>query len=73
MEVGQADSLPMKLAVFDCRRGMIALLDPVITRPTWTAVVFDHAGMGEAMKGLFANYWLMRMMDRLVLTADERT
>src|SRR6516164_3397476 len=52
-----ANSLPMKLAVFDGRHGMIALLDPVITRPTWTAVVFDHEGMGEAMKGLFEDHW----------------
>jgi hypothetical protein len=47
----------MKLAVFDGSRGMIALLDPVITRPTWTAVVFHHEGMGEAMKGLFEDRW----------------
>ncbi len=52
-----AESLPMKLAVFDCRDGMIALLDPVITRPVWTAVVFQHEGMGEAMKGLFEDHW----------------
>jgi sugar-specific transcriptional regulator TrmB len=57
VEVRQADSLPMKLAIFDGRRGMLALLDPVITKPTWTAVVFEHDGMGEAMKGLFENYW----------------
>jgi sugar-specific transcriptional regulator TrmB len=57
VEVCQADSLPMKLALFDGRHGMIALLDPVITKPTWTAVVFNHDGMGEAMKGLFEEYW----------------
>ena len=57
VEVRQGDSLPMKLAIFDGRKGMIALLDPVITKPTWTAVVFEHDGMGEAMKGLFENYW----------------
>jgi hypothetical protein len=57
VEVRQVDSLPMKLAVFDGRQGMIALLDPVITRPTWTAVVFDHDGMGQAMKGLFEDHW----------------
>ena len=39
------------------KRGLIALLDPVITRPTWTALVFDHEGMGEAMKGLFEDHW----------------
>ncbi len=57
VEIRQAESLPMKLAVFDSERGMLALLDPVITKPTWTSVVFDHGGMGEAMKGLFENYW----------------
>ena len=46
-----------KLAVFDGSRGMIAMLDPVITKPAWTTVVFDHAGLGEAMKGLFEDYW----------------
>ncbi len=57
VQVRQADSLPMKLAVFDGRHGMIALLDPVITRPSWTAVVFDHEAMGEAMTGLFEDRW----------------
>ena len=57
VQVRQVESLPMKLAVFDGRQGMIALLDPVITRPSWTAVVFDHEGMGEAMTGLFEDRW----------------
>jgi sugar-specific transcriptional regulator TrmB len=57
VEVRQIASLPMKLAVFDSRLGMIALLDPVITKPAWTAVIFEHDGLGEAMVGLFDNYW----------------
>ncbi|HUK15509.1 MAG TPA: helix-turn-helix domain-containing protein [Bryobacteraceae bacterium] len=57
VEVRLADSLPMKLALFDGQHGLIALLDPVITRPAWTAVVFHHEGMGEAMKGLFEVHW----------------
>ncbi len=57
VEVRQAASLPMKLALFDGNRGLIALLDPVITKPAWTSVVFEHAGLGEAMRGLFENYW----------------
>ena len=57
VEVRIADSLPMKLALFDGSRGLIALLDPVITRPTWTALVFHHEGLGEAMKGLFDERW----------------
>jgi len=57
VEVRVVDSLPMKLAVFDGQQGMIALLDPVITRPAWTAIVFRHDGMGQAMKGLFEDHW----------------
>ena len=57
VRVRLAESLPMKLALFDGQHGMIALLDPVITRPAWTAVVFHHEGMGEAMKALFEERW----------------
>jgi sugar-specific transcriptional regulator TrmB len=57
VEIRQAASLPMKLAVFDGTRGLIALLDPVVTRPAWTAVVFDHPALGEAMQGLFEDRW----------------
>jgi sugar-specific transcriptional regulator TrmB len=60
VEVRQARSLPLKLALFDGERGLIALLDPVITKPSWTSVVFEHHGLGEAMKGLFENYWQIR-------------
>ena len=51
------DRLPLKLAVFDGKCGLIALLDPVLTRPAWTAVVFEHSGFSEAMSGLFEGYW----------------
>jgi sugar-specific transcriptional regulator TrmB len=57
VEVRQIKSLPMKLALFDDCQGMVALLDPVATRPAWTAVVFDHQGFSEAMRGLFEAYW----------------
>ena len=57
VEIRTAESLPMKLAVFDSRQGMIALLDPVTTKPAWTAVVFDHSGFSEAMEGLFEDRW----------------
>ena len=57
VEIREGEALPMKLAVFDGRHGMIALLDPVITKPAWTAVVFEHSGLGEALRGLFDNYW----------------
>jgi sugar-specific transcriptional regulator TrmB len=57
VEIRQAESLPMKLAIFDGEKGLLALLDPVITKPAWTAIVFEHDGMAEAMTGLFENYW----------------
>ncbi len=57
VEVRELDSLPMKLALFDGREGMIALLDPIVTKPSWTAVMFAHIGMIEAMQGLFDSYW----------------
>jgi HTH-type transcriptional regulator, sugar sensing transcriptional regulator len=57
VEVRQIDKVPMKLAVFDGGHGLIALLDPVITKPSWTSVIFDHQGMAEAMRGLFEDYW----------------
>jgi HTH-type transcriptional regulator, sugar sensing transcriptional regulator len=57
VEIRQASSLPLKMALFDCRSGLIALLDPVISKPTWTSLVFDHAGLGEAMKHLFEDRW----------------
>lgn len=57
VEVRLADELPMKLAVFDGEQGLVALLDPVTTRPAWTAVVFDHAGFAGAMRTLFEQCW----------------
>jgi sugar-specific transcriptional regulator TrmB len=57
VEIRQASSLPLKLALFDGRQGLIALLDPVISKPTWTSLVFEHPGLGEAMKHLFEDRW----------------
>jgi hypothetical protein len=51
------ERLPLKLALFDGKFGLVALLDPVLTKPSWTAVVFEHHGFGEAMAGLFESYW----------------
>ncbi len=51
------DRLPLKLAVFDKKCGLVALLDPVLTKPSWAAVVFEHDGFAEAMSGLFESYW----------------
>jgi sugar-specific transcriptional regulator TrmB len=57
VELRQIEKVPIKLALFDGRTGLIALLDPVLTKPSWTSVIFEHEGMSEAMKGLFEDYW----------------
>ncbi|HEX4169699.1 MAG TPA: TrmB family transcriptional regulator [Bryobacteraceae bacterium] len=57
VEIRFLSSLPLKLALFDSKRGLVALLDPVLTRPSWTSVVFEHDGFAEAMAGLFESYW----------------
>jgi hypothetical protein len=51
------EKLPLKLALFDQKCGLVALLDPVLTRPSWTAVIFEHEGFAEGMGGLFETYW----------------
>ena len=57
VQIRQTEKVPLKMAVMDGRCGLLALVDPVITKPTWTAVVFEHEGMAEAMKSLFEDYW----------------
>jgi sugar-specific transcriptional regulator TrmB len=57
IEIRFVDRLPLKLALFDGKCGLVALLDPVITRPSWTTLVFEHDGFSEAMAGLFESYW----------------
>lgn len=55
--VRYCDKLPLKLALFDGRRGLLALLDPVRSSPLWRSVIFEHADFGEAMSRLFESYW----------------
>jgi hypothetical protein len=57
VEVRQIGKVPMKMAVMDKRHGLLALVDPVITKPAWTSLVFEHEGMAEAMCNLFEDYW----------------
>lgn len=57
VELRQIERVPLKMAVLDGREGLCALLDPVITKPAWTSVVFEHEGMAEAMRALFEDYW----------------
>ena len=57
VDVRFSERLPLKLALFDGKCGLVALLDPVLTKPAWTAVIFEHEGLSEAMSGLFESYW----------------
>ncbi len=57
VEIRFLDRLPLKLALFDGKCGLVALLDPVLTRPSWTSLIFEHDGFAEAMAGLFESYW----------------
>lgn len=57
VQIRQIDKVPMKMAVMDGRCGLLALVDPVTSKPAWTAVVFEHEGMAEAMRSLFEDYW----------------
>ena len=63
IEIRFAERLPLKLALFDGKCGLVALLDPVLTRPSWTSVVFEHYGFAEAMAGLFESYWCRAHME----------
>ncbi|MBI3667145.1 MAG: TrmB family transcriptional regulator [Acidobacteria bacterium] len=51
------EELPLKLALFDGRFGMIALVDPVLTRPQLTALVFEHDALSQALRRLFQDHW----------------
>jgi sugar-specific transcriptional regulator TrmB len=64
VEIRQIERVPMKVAVMDGARGMLALLDPVQTRPAWTTIVFEHEGMAEAMRILFEDYWRRALASR---------
>ncbi len=56
-EVRVIGALPMKLALFDSRRGMISLDDPVVSHSQITALVFEHDGLSSAMRSLFEQFW----------------
>ncbi len=63
VEIRETEGLPLKLALFDQRQGLVALLDPVVTKPTWTSIIFDHRGFSEAMRGLFEERWARASMN----------
>jgi len=57
VEIREAAELPMKLALFDGKQGILALLDPLTTRQSWTAIRFDHGAFAMAMRELFLLRW----------------
>lgn len=63
IQIRFSERLPLKLALFDRECGLVAVPDPVLTRPAWTAVVFEHAGFAEGMSGLFESYWRQAVRD----------
>lgn len=56
-EIRLAEALPMKLALFDDRRGLISLDDPVVSHSQITALVFEHESLAAAMGALFDDFW----------------
>jgi sugar-specific transcriptional regulator TrmB len=56
VEVREAMRVPVKVVVSD-GRGVLVLADPVSTQPQRTAFFFEHAGMAEAMKIVFEEFW----------------
>ncbi len=56
-DVRLGKNVPMKLALFDSRSGMISLNDPVVSHPQITALVFEHKSLASAMRSLFDDFW----------------
>lgn len=56
-DVRLGKNIPMKLALFDSRSGMISLNDPVVSHPQITALVFEHKNLASAMRSLFDDFW----------------
>lgn len=49
--------LPVKLSLFDDKRTMISMSDPMIMQPNLTALVIEHSGMNALIKMAFESYW----------------
>ncbi len=56
-EVRLGWNIPIKLALFDRRRGMISLDDPFAMNINITALVFEHKSLASAMRILFVDLW----------------
>lgn len=75
VQIRACSRLPLKLALFDGRSGLLALLDPAPARLALTAVIFEHAAFTEAMAGLFESYWTRarELQPAAVLEPEIRT
>ena len=51
------DSLPIKMIIFDEKRVIFQLEDPVTAVPTFTTQIIDHSSLALAMKLLFNSIW----------------
>jgi len=60
-EAKAVDSLPIKLAIFDQRIVLFALVDPIIGKPSVTSLVADHQALAQSLVMLFDSFWAKAM------------
>jgi HTH-type transcriptional regulator, sugar sensing transcriptional regulator len=51
------DELPIKLAIFDEKAALFALVDPIIGKPSVTSLVAEHQALARSFKLLFESIW----------------
>ncbi len=56
-EVRVSKELPMKMAVFDERIAMFALIDPISSSTSLTTQIVEHPALAKSLKMLFYHLW----------------
>jgi sugar-specific transcriptional regulator TrmB len=51
------DELPIKLAIFDEKTVLFALVDPVVGKPSVTSLVAEHPALARSFMVLFYSFW----------------
>ncbi len=51
------EELPIKLAIFDEKTALFALVDPIIGKPSVTSLVAEHQALAKSFKLLFESFW----------------
>ncbi len=51
------DELPIKLAIFDEKIALFALVDPIVGKPSVTSLVAEHFALAKSLKLLFESFW----------------